>query len=164
MKTLLSGNPMFQRKKVTSKVGMYAFDYGLLIGHEDAYKLFRDETADIYITFPHQSLQEFLGAFYFVGMMDQNAETFVTDERKKILLTNPLLFRFCLWFLRSDKKYSIFKNNAQTYDCLINYGFDILNNSLLDTKKIDPSLDIESAYLSKDELHFRISTRDIIKM
>ena len=151
--TLLSGHPMFQRKKVTSKVGMYAFDYGLLIGHEDAHKLFRDETADIYITFPHQSLQEFLGAFYFVGMMHQNAGTFVTDERKKILLANPLLFRFCLWFLRSDKKYRIFKNNVQTYDCLKNYGLDILNDSLLDTKKNYPSLDIESVFLSKDELH-----------
>ena len=149
--TLLSGHPMFQRKKVTTKIGVYAFDYGLLIGHEDAHKLFRDETADIFISFPHRSLQEFLGAFYFVGMMDKNGETFVTDEMEKI--TNPLFFRFCLWFLRSDKKYKIFKNNVQTYDCLINYGLDILNNSLLDMQNIDPSLDIELAFLSKDELH-----------
>ena len=159
--TLLSGNPMFQRKKVTTKVGMYAFDYGLLIGHEDAHKLFRDETADIYITFLHQSLQEFLVFFYFVRMMDQNAETFVTDERKKILLTNPLFFRFCLWFLKSDEKYGIFNNNTRTYSFFIKYGVDILNNTLLDTEKIDPSLDIESVLLSKDELHLEF-LKDIV--
>ena len=152
--TLLSGHPMFQRKKVTTKVGVYAFDYGLLIGHEDAHKLFRDETADIFISFPHRSLQEFLGAFYFVGMMDKNAEKVIIDDTKRILLSNPLFFRFCLWFLRRDKKYRIFKNNVQIYSCLINYGVQcFLNNSLLDTEQIDPSLDIETAFLSKDELH-----------
>ena len=36
--TLLSSHPLFRRKEVLAKVGKYAFDYGLLIGHEDAHK------------------------------------------------------------------------------------------------------------------------------
>ena len=34
-------------------------------------RLIRDETADILITFPHRSLQEFLGAFYFIQALDK---------------------------------------------------------------------------------------------
>ena len=50
--TLLTGNPLFRRSKVIEDVGPNAFDYGLLIGHEDGQRLLRDETADILITFP----------------------------------------------------------------------------------------------------------------
>ena len=64
--TLLSGNPLLQKSKILTEVGPDAFDYGLLIGHEDVYRLIRDITADIFVTFPHRSLQEFLGAFFFV--------------------------------------------------------------------------------------------------
>ena len=65
LKTLLSGNPLLQRSFVIQKVGPDAFDYGLLIGHEEAHMLIRDETADIFVTFPHRSLQEFLGGVCF---------------------------------------------------------------------------------------------------
>ena len=63
--TLLTGNPLLRRSIVISELGKHAFDYGLLIGHED-FRLIRDETADLFITFPHRSLQEFLGTFFFV--------------------------------------------------------------------------------------------------
>ena len=51
-------------------VGPDAFDYGLLIGHDD-FRLIRDETADIYVTFPDRIIQEFLGAFYFIMMLNE---------------------------------------------------------------------------------------------
>ena len=57
--SLLTGNYLLKRSEVITEVGPDAFDYGLLIGHEDAEKLIRDETADIYVTFPHRSIQEF---------------------------------------------------------------------------------------------------------
>ena len=53
LKTLLSGDPLLQRSEVIKEVGPDAFDYGLLIGHEDAHMLIKDETADIFVTFPH---------------------------------------------------------------------------------------------------------------
>ena len=65
LQTLLSGNPMLKRTYVIQEVGKDAFDYGFLIGHED-FRLVRDETADIHVTFPHRSIQEVFGAFYFV--------------------------------------------------------------------------------------------------
>ena len=52
LETLLSGNPLLRRSDVMNKVGKDAFDFGLLIGHEDAHRLIRDETADIFCDFP----------------------------------------------------------------------------------------------------------------
>ena len=47
LQTLLSGKPLLRRNEVIKQVGPYAFDYGLLIGNEDAHRLIGDETADI---------------------------------------------------------------------------------------------------------------------
>ena len=63
LKTLLSGSPLLQRSHIIDEVGDDAFDYGLLIGHEDAHNLIRNETPDIFVTFSHRSILEFLGAF-----------------------------------------------------------------------------------------------------
>ena len=60
LKTLLSGNPLLQRSVVIKEVGPDAFDYGLLIGHDD-FRLIRDETADIFVTFPHRIFRSFWG-------------------------------------------------------------------------------------------------------
>ena len=49
--SLLTGSALFRKSQILNVVGPSAFDYGLLIGHEDAEKLKRDETADIYVTF-----------------------------------------------------------------------------------------------------------------
>ena len=67
--TLLSRNPLLHRSQVIKDVGPDAFDYGLLIGHED-YHVVTTTLADIYVTFPHRSNQEFLGALYFVMMLN----------------------------------------------------------------------------------------------
>ena len=136
--TLLTGNPLLQRTRVLNEIGSDAFDYGLLIGHEDAHRLIRDITADIFITFPHRSLQEFLGAFYFVLMADENAE-FIRMElntaKKPILLKNPLFLRFCLWFLNSDEKDMNLKNASKVYESLITKCARVMNYSLIDTEK-----------------------------
>ena len=61
----MSAKSLIQRSDVIKEVGDDAFDYGMLIGHEDAHRLLRDETADLFVTFTHRSIQEFLGAFFF---------------------------------------------------------------------------------------------------
>ena len=71
-RALLSGNTLLKRSEVVKEVDEEVFDYGLLIGHEDAFRLIRDETADIFITFPHRSMMEFLAALYFVLMLSSN--------------------------------------------------------------------------------------------
>ena len=65
LETLLSGNSLLERRQIVDQVGEEVFEYGLLIG-ADGFSLTLDMTVDILVTFPHRSLQEFLGAFYFV--------------------------------------------------------------------------------------------------
>ena len=69
-----------------------AFDYGLLIGHED-FRLIRDETADIYVTFPHRSIQEFLGAFYFICELHRGyrIETILGETDHKLMSVETVL-------------------------------------------------------------------------
>ena len=78
-----------QRSQVIEAVGEEAFDYGLLIGHED-FRLIKDETADILVTFPHRSLQEFLGAFYFVLAPNRETDMQNFSNAANEFMTNPL--------------------------------------------------------------------------
>ena len=96
--TLLSENPFYQRSDISGLIGDDAFDYGLLIGHEN-FRLIGDETADIMVTFPHRSLQEFLGAFYFVLLLNEGVsiDTLLGVHCKKpIFMTNPLFLQFAI--------------------------------------------------------------------
>ena len=104
-------------------VGPDAFDYGLLIGHED-FRLTRDETADIFVTFPPRSIQEFLGAFYFIMMLNtgESIESFLgSDCKEPILVMNPLFLHFCLWFLYSDQEYFTINNSEKVCESLAQY-------------------------------------------
>ena len=65
LKTLLSGDPFMKRKDILKEVGEEAFDYGLIIGHEDVHLLVRNESADIYVTFSHRSIPDFFRSFLF---------------------------------------------------------------------------------------------------
>ena len=89
LKTLLSGNGCFERSRVIKDVGPEAFDYGLLIGHEDS-MLLRDETADIFITCLHVGIEEFLGALYFLLFLD-TGETPIGDKHLKLLKRRSFL-------------------------------------------------------------------------
>ena len=165
--TLLSGNPLLRRSEVLTEVGPDAFDYGLLIGHEDAHRLIKDETADIYITFSHRSIQEFLGAFFFVWLADEGADfTSVnfTTAKIPIFLTDPLFLKFCLWFLNSNDKHKNLKNASKVYEYLTDECVNVMNYSHLETKHIArkyPALDISSALETNDQLRLNFC-RDIL--
>ena len=153
--TLLSGNPLLQKSRVLAEVGEDAFDYGLLIGHEDAHRLIRDITADIFITFPQRSLQEFLRAFFFIRILDENSEFTPSDNYISIFLINPLFLQFCLWLLKSDKKHKNLKNASVVYECLIDNCTDVMNHLFLNTRYITrtyPVFDISSALMNNDNL------------
>ena len=161
--TLLSGNPLLRKSRVLAEVGPDAFDYGLLIGHEDAHRLIKDETADIYITFPHRSILEFLGAFFFVWSANERVE-FVTTTDTPIFLTNTLFLQFCLWFLKSDDKHKNFKNASRVYDYLTDECATVINHPHFDTRQIAktyPALGISSALETNDKLRLNLF-RDIL--
>ena len=93
---------MFKRHEVLSVVGEDAFEYDFLIGHED-FRLLRDETADIYISFNHYTLQEFLGAFHFLSLMNEG--TTIENSLGSLSTTPPFLMselflHFCLSMLK----------------------------------------------------------------
>ena len=122
--TLKSGNPFLQRSQVIKEVGEDAFKYGLLIGHED-FRLIGRETADILITYPHRTIQEFLGSFYFILMIDegQKIENLIDVKDGKLprFMKDPLFLHFCLWFLFSDQTEIPLENKAATCNYFLSY-------------------------------------------
>ena len=143
-------SPFFQRSQVIEEVGSEVFDYGLLIGQED-FRLIRDETADILITFPHRSLQEFLGAFYFVLALIIETDLQNFSSAVKAFMTNPLFHEFCLWWLDCSKFAEICPSwnawNAQkVHRLLVNHVTDHINRAkidLIDIAKRFPAFDAD---------------------
>ena len=125
----------FQKSNVIKIVGADAFDYGFLIGHED-YRLFGDETADVFITFVHQSLQDFCGAFYFIWSLFKGKTISALvgcDGKTSPILTNPLLLQFCLWFARAENIFPDCSND--TYQTIISYISAEINQIQLDLRE-----------------------------
>ena len=164
LKTLLSGDPLLKRADVTREVGSDAFDFGLLIGCEEAHRLIRDETADIFVTFPHRSIQEFLGAFYLIWILDRGKEieSLLGDScDKPIFLMNPLFLNFCLW-LCNDESYFSFSNRHKVYQCLVHFSVNLINRPVCDMN-IYPVLDISATDTVMDKLRVTFLTDILVK-
>ena len=153
LQTLISGDAFMRRMDIRKEVGAEAFDYGLLIGHTDAHTLIRDDTADIYVTFPHRSIQEFVGAFCLVQLLNEGKTLellFEKEETSKLFLQAPLFLQFCLWFSYSGQKYFLFENDDYIRENLVK---SIVNQIFLELNV--PQLDIADAYNTND--HIRLS-------
>ena len=103
--TLTSGNSLLRYSQIVAEVDSNVFDYGLLIGHEDTHRLIQYETADLCVTFADPGIQEFLGAFYFICLLDggRNITSLLGSYcRKPIFLMNPMFLHFCLLFSPHD--------------------------------------------------------------
>ena len=158
LNTLRTGKPLLKRSAVIDQVGADAFHYGLLIGHED-FRLIANETADIFVTFPHRSIQEFLGAFYFILclMEDVSVQSLLGDDpEKSLFLKNPLFFYFVNWVTCSSKDYfpTIQEKCGKAVEALKLYILEQVDQVQLDlaifTKRFR-SLDIVKAKMKKDE-------------
>ena len=149
LKTLVSGNPLFERSRVIKKVGEEVFDYGLLIGNEE---MINHLIADILITFPHRSIQEFLGALYFILMLSTGASLDKLLRRKGaelVLFDNPLFLHFCFWLLsdKCQKEYKnvVFPNREKACEALYLYIFALIKGKQLNFRNIAeayPAIDI----------------------
>ena len=117
-------------------------------------RLIRDEIADIFVTFPHRSIQEFLGAFYFIMMFNtgESIESLLgSDCKEPIFMINPLFLHFCIWFLFSDQRYFTFRNKGQVCKHLVNYFWKINSPLHLNLPKLInsyPAIDNENDLLS----------------
>ena len=99
-----------KRSEVIKEVGGDAFEIGLLIGHKDS-RLLGKVKADILITFPHFALQEFIGSFGFLQMLNEGESIdylWVNDHGQKIL-HNPCFIQFCLWFTKGCSVWENFR-------------------------------------------------------
>ena len=98
---MLSRGSLFQKSDIFDKIGVDAFENGLLIGHDDSDKLIGDETADICLSFPHKSLLVFLIALFSA----QEHEDAKTGEHLICLEYRPLYHEFRKWFLCPEQTY-----------------------------------------------------------
>ena len=143
LETLLSGYPLLKLSKVIEQVGEDVFDYGLLIG-QDGFSLTRDMIADILVTFPHRSLFEFLGAFYFVMSLGKKQTVNHVNKIFEEYLKNPLFSEFCLWLLDEESnEFFSFLERPVAIDQLSRYiaeTIDYATISFVKLVKVFPAL------------------------
>ena len=155
--TLLSGKYLFRKSQVLEAVGPDAFDFGLLIGHEDAQKLIADE---IFVTFAHRSIQEFLGAFFFILSLNEglNVEDLLGNRcREPICLKNPLFFHFCAWLIFEKDSFEIGKLN-RAGDSLKQFIVERIDLRQLDLEGVTreyPAIDVQKVVRRKDEANLK---------
>ena len=151
--TLLSNRRLFKRSRVERVVGKGAFAYGFLIGHED---LIGDLKADILITFPHMSIQEFFGAFFFVVLLIEGREIdsiLIHNHDDSIFLKNPLFLHFIFWFLSEKCKteYFSFCNRDKACETLHSYIYSRIHRQL--GSREYPAIDFQRALETKDHIN-----------
>ena len=148
LETLLSGKSELERSQIIEQVGEEVFEYGLLID-EDGFSLTRDMTVDILVTFPHRSLQEFLGAFYFVLTLGQKQTIGHLDKALLEYLKNPLFSKFCLWILDESNEFFSFSERSIAYE----------NLNIYVSKQID-AVEVDFQKLERNYPVLRMALRD----
>ena len=153
--TLKSNNPLLKRSKVLSDVGDDAFEYGFFAGHED-FRLLGDLSADIYVTYPHRSLEEFFGSFGFCQALSEGKsveEILGLDSKSSLLLMNPLFLKFSLWFLLSP--IFNFQQRDECYDKITSYVASHIDSVEFDTEETRqkyPAFDVMSLLIQTENL------------
>ena len=159
MKSLHPGQGWFQRNEILRDVGEEAFEYGFLIGHED-FRLLGHPTSDIFITFAHRTIEEYLGSFYFVQILDYGASMgslLGLHQEKPIFMMVPLFLHFCVWYLSKQctKEYFPLQNRDPTDKAIKSFIKNRLNCMELHVSFLVmffPALCISAAYRLKDDL------------
>ena len=152
LKTLLLKDPLLQKSEVLEVVGDFAFEYGFFAGHED-FRLCSDPIADICVTYPHRSLEEFFESFGFLQALDSGQsvdDILSSDCEKPIFMVNPLVLQFCLWFLTTTEFFSSWRI---VYDKLVAYVAHQIDTHVLDIGVVD---EIFPAMVSEKHCSMRI--------
>ena len=127
----------------------------MFAGHED-FRLSSDLTADIYVTYPHRSLEEFFGSFGFCQALsggESLEEILGIDSEKSLLLVNPLFLKFSLWFLSTP--IFNFKQKEKCYDKITSYVATHIDDVVFhpkETSKKYPAFDVLSSAATMDDL------------
>ena len=116
-----SGKGWAKKREILKEVGEDAFEIGLLIGHRD-YRLSSDETADILITFPHQTILEFLGSYGFLHILNEgdSIESLFDNEQERYkVMQYPSFLQFCLSFLEGSCRGEKLKFRKSVYESTV---------------------------------------------
>ena len=143
LETLISGNQLLKRSQIIEQVGEEVFEYGLLIG-QDGFSLTRDMTVDILVTFPHRSLQEFLGAFFLV-VSPEEVQKLYGGKIYHNVLSDSVFLQFCFWFLeKSDKHFFSLPQKQSSIKLLATVVADQVDNVRVDLTDIVRTFLIDS--------------------
>ena len=145
--TLISGKYSMKTKEIFNRIGDSAFDYGLIVGHEN-FRLRGAEMADIFITFVHRTIQEFLGAFFFIVMLSRgiDIDTLYPNHGNfysPIFLYNRVFLEFCIWFTHCEPDLlpvSGLRKAKMALKTLILQYIDLVQFDLLDISYMYPAL------------------------
>ncbi len=153
---LLSGNFFRRRGDLVREVGEDVFAIGLLIGDENIRSTRNIITADILITFPHRSLQEFLASGFFILSLQEGCsieELLGPNCEKPPFMANPLFLKFCLFFLNGAQDTVGIKNKDSVVERLTDFvskRIDRPQLHLRDIRALYPALDLMKP---QDEAH-----------
>ena len=161
-KTLNSKEHHLCTSEIVEDVGEDAFEYGVLVGHED-FRLLGHAMADVFVTFLHSSIQEFFGSYYFMKKLNvgKSIESLShLDSVWPIFMVDPLFLYFCLYFLHEKQDYFDFKK-SNLYRVLAQFmseKFDMIQLELADVERLYPALEIKNRKKLTKELGKNILT------
>ena len=158
--TLIERRNLRQKVDILCQTHEDVFKYGYLIGYEDD-RLKCDETADIFVTFFHRTLEEFFASFHFVDRLSKGSTVehlFGSGCKKPIFMINRLFLRFSLWFLYSNQKYLSIRDTKLAQTKLVSYVTQIVDVPQLhfaETTNNYLALNLSDAFKSNDGIALR---------
>ena len=142
------------------EIGEETFKYGLLIGNED-FRLVDHDIADILVTFPHRTLQEFLGSYYFVLRLGEgfSLESLLGSDCKTArFMQDQLFLHFCLWFAKGSEELIPVLKGQVALQALKSYVLERIDAAQFEPEVIArtfPACDVNIAHKQGDTLVLR---------
>ena len=127
------------------------------MAHED-FRLIRDETVGIFVTFADRSIQEFVGALYFIVMFSKgmSLEDLLEGHMSRpLFMTEPLFLHFCLWFLHENQSYIPIHGKKDILRMLVQFCAKRIHSGCLhipNIAKCYPALDFVSDEKNNDKI------------
>ncbi len=105
LRGLLKNKVAYRKKNVLKEIGENAFEYGILIGSQEYEDdRFLDEDSDIFVFFPHKTIQEFLAAKYFISQIsskENSCKDLLGNKTTGFMKNNMMFLTFCYYFVQS---------------------------------------------------------------
>ncbi len=136
LKGLLKDQVAYRKKDVLKEMGKNAFEYGILIGSQEYEDdRFLDEDSDIFVFFPHKTIQEYLAARSFICQItftDKSLKDLLGRKGVDFLRNNMMFFTFCSYFLQNPEPMENLKSNYLTEGEEREFSLDSTKETIID--------------------------------